>query len=139
MTLVCTPSSSTTWLQAAFEWAANMNAERSSAVLLDLVESPLEADRRLLVRGRTTPKNAPGVTPRPDTDPTGWPADCAFRPGDRVSGAFYIACRNGQHEVARLLLDRGAEVATVGYFGATALHWGRECGHDSLAERLDDL
>ena len=43
--------------------------------------------------------------------------------GGAVSAAFVLACRNGHTDVARLLLDRGADVNTRGFFAATALHW----------------
>jgi len=40
-----------------------------------------------------------------------------------VSPAFVLACRNGHTEVARLLLDRGADVNARGFLAATGLHW----------------
>jgi hypothetical protein len=139
------------WGQTPFEWAANMNAEKSAATLLKagsrgpdlwtgaalgLVEV---VERAFLGHEETIPsaparlKNGSGRTAPPAADLEGWPADCAVRLGDHVSDAFYIACRNGRQEVARLLLDRGAEVDAVGYFGATALHWAAGGGHGDVA------
>jgi ankyrin repeat protein len=46
-----------------------------------------------------------------------------------VSAAFVLACRNGHTDVARLLLDRGADVNARGFFSATALHWAAIEGH----------
>ena len=52
-----------------------------------------------------------------------------MRAGGAVSAAFVLACRNGHTDVARLLLDRGADVNTRGFFAATALHWAAINGH----------
>jgi uncharacterized protein len=46
-----------------------------------------------------------------------------------VSAAFILACRNGHIDVARFLLDRGADVDARGFFSATGLHWAALNGH----------
>jgi ankyrin repeat protein len=46
-----------------------------------------------------------------------------------VSAALVLACRNGHTDVARLLLDRGADVNARGFIGATGLHWAAINGH----------
>ena len=51
------------------------------------------------------------------------------REGSAVSAAFVLACRNGHVDVARLLLDRGAEVDARGFLAATGLHWAAINGH----------
>jgi ankyrin repeat protein len=59
---------------------------------------------------------------------------------DQVSDALYLACRSGRLQVARWLLDHGADPNWRGYAGATCLAWAefsadaalcallRECG-----------
>ncbi len=133
------------WGQTAFEWAANMNAEEAALLLLDRgatrlglwtaaalgmmdrVKASFDGDR--LIEGE-------GRTPRDGIDLEGWPPDCAFRMGDYVSDAFYIACRNGRMEVARFLRSRGAEIDATGHFGATALHWAAGRGHGEVVDWL---
>jgi ankyrin repeat protein len=54
------------------------------------------------------------------------------KPEDRAAAlslAGYIAARNGHTEVARWLLERGAEVDYRGFFGGTGLHWAAINGH----------
>lgn len=49
-----------------------------------------------------------------------------------VSEAFYIAARNGHVEVARFLLEKGADVNCRGFFGAPGLHWAAINGHQPM-------
>lgn len=56
-------------------------------------------------------------------------ADSARVKGDVISEAFYGACRNGHTAVAKLLLDRGADVNAKGILGGTGLHWAAINGH----------
>ena len=44
--------------------------------------------------------------------------------------------RYGQVNVARLLIDRGADVHTVGRDGLTPLEWAAREGHDEVARVL---
>lgn len=107
------------WGHTALEWAANMNARRSAELLLArgsklnlwaaAALGRLEDVRRYVEQG---------------------PSDQA------VTDAFYIACRNGALEVARLLRDRGAPIDALGYFDATALHWAAINGHDETVAWL---
>lgn len=53
-------------------------------------------------------------------------------PRDQVSDALYIACRCGQSEVARWLLDHGADPNWRGYYGATCLAWAEVSGDVNL-------
>jgi ankyrin repeat protein len=53
-----------------------------------------------------------------------------------VSDAFYIAARNGHIEVARFLLEKGADVNYRGFFGAPGLHWAAIRGHKAMVEFL---
>lgn len=139
------PEIESEWGHTAFEWAANMN-QREAALhlrsrgavradlwlaaalgLLDEVESYFED-------GRLRPGS--GRSPRPGARLDGWPEDGAFRSGDAVSDALYIACRNGHLEVARSLRARGADVGVVGYFGARAIHWAAGGGHGEVVDWL---
>jgi hypothetical protein len=60
-----------------------------------------------------------------------------------VSEAFYIAARNGHVDVARFLLEKGADINCRGFFGAPGLHWAAINGHKAmvafLMERGADL
>jgi ankyrin repeat protein len=55
---------------------------------------------------------------------------------EQVSEAFYIAGRNGHVEVARFLLDKGADMNCRGFFGASGLHWAAINGHKPMVEFL---
>jgi hypothetical protein len=55
---------------------------------------------------------------------------------DLVSEAFYIAGRNGHVEVARFLLNKGADINCRGFFGAPGLHWAAINGHKPMVEFL---
>jgi ankyrin repeat protein len=46
-----------------------------------------------------------------------------------------VAAKHGQLGVARLLLERGAHIDTVGYWG-TALHWAAREGHEEMVALL---
>lgn len=107
------------WGHTALEWAANMHARRAADLLL--------------ARGSTLSL---------------WSAAALGRVADvrryleqgpdrqAISDAFYIACRNGALDVARLLREHGAEVDALGYFDATALHWASLNGHDDTVAWL---
>jgi ankyrin repeat protein len=56
-------------------------------------------------------------------------ADSARAKGDVISHAFYAARRNGHTDVAKLLLERGADVNAKGILGGTGLHWASINGH----------
>jgi len=63
--------------------------------------------------------------PKPPSDPI-----------ELISDALYIACRNGQLEAARFLLDRGADTKFRGFDGAPALHWAAFGGNTALVTLL---
>lgn len=133
------------WGQTPFEWAANSNAQDAAGLLrsrgaqrfdvwlasalgsVEEVEAYFDGDRL---------REGAGRKPGQGADLYHWPEDCAFRAGDPLSDAFYIACRNGHLEVAKLLLERGADIGAKGYFGATALHWAAGKGHSDVVEWL---
>ena len=55
-----------------------------------------------------------------------------------LSEPLHWAVRNGHEEVARLLLDRGADVSTAGSDGKTPLIWAALEGHETMARLLLD-
>ncbi len=144
------PEAESGWGQTAFEWAANMGSASVAELLLargagrhtlwtaaalgrvDEVAALLEgrpegADRHAAPAGRASSAG---------TDLTGWPEETAFRRGDSLSDAFYIACRNGHLRIARTLADAGADLGAKGYFGASALHWAALGGHVEVVRWL---
>lgn len=133
------------WGQTPFEYAANMNSRRVAKLLLErgaaevdlwtaAALGDVDAVGRYFENGRPPPGS--GRSPRDGAVLDHWPADSAFRSGDEVSDAFYIACRNGNREVAELLLEHGADVEALGYFGATALQWAAGKGQATVVEWL---
>lgn len=133
------------WGHTALEWAANMDSPAVAELLLargarrhglwtgaalGMFEVVADAFDGAALR--------PGVgrSPRPNTVLEGWPRNGAFRTGDVVSDAFYIACRNGRTEVAEFLLDRGADIDAMGYFGGCGVHWAAMNGHRDTVEFL---
>lgn len=72
---------------------------------------------------RTTESGEP--LPRPPVDDR-----------DQVSDALYIACRLGQLEPARWLLDHGADPNFRGYCGASCLAWAEFSGNAELCALL---
>ncbi len=59
-------------------------------------------------------------------------------PIDQASDALYIACRAGRTEVARWLLDHGADPNWRGYLGASCLAWAEFSGVPELCALLRD-
>jgi ankyrin repeat protein len=58
------------------------------------------------------------------------------RDADQVSDALYLACRSNRQEVARWLLDHGADPNWRGYAGATCLAWAEFSGDPELTTLL---
>jgi ankyrin repeat protein len=58
------------------------------------------------------------------------------RDEDQVSDALYIACRCGQLEVSRWLLDHGADPNWLGYLEASCLAWAEFSGNHELCSLL---
>lgn len=140
------PEARAVWGQTPFEWAANMNAGEAARALLERGAGRLdlwtaaalgmaEEVSGFLGEAGSGPVSS-GRRPREGANLDGWTNDSAFLRGDHVSDAFYIACRNGRMEVARMLLACGADVDARGYFGATTVSWTAAGGHDDLVEWL---
>ena len=133
------------WGHTPLEWAANMHSPQVAELLLEY-----GAQRHGLWTGSALGmlsvvqdafdgaalRHGVARSPRPNTVLEGWPENGAFRTGDVVSDAFYIACRNGQTDVAEFLLDRGADINAMGYFGGCAAHWAAMNGHRETVEWL---
>ena len=58
------------------------------------------------------------------------------RDADQVSDALYLACRCDRPEVARWLLDHGADPDWRGYAGGTCLGWAEFSGNRALCQLL---
>lgn len=139
------PDTRSGWGQTSLEWAANLGSRTVADTLRGVGASGarlwtaaalgrLDEVRACFDDGR--PRAGVGRVPHPRADLSGWPEDTAFRSGDVVSDAFYIACRRGHADVARFLAERGADVDALGYFGASALHWAALEGHDAIVRWL---
>jgi ankyrin repeat protein len=55
---------------------------------------------------------------------------------EQISDALYIACRNGQSEVARFLLSKRPDLSFRAYAGGTPLHWAYFGGSREIVEML---
>lgn len=55
---------------------------------------------------------------------------------DQISDALYIACRSGQPDAARLLLEHGADPNWRAFIGATPLHWAEFSQVPGLADEV---
>ncbi len=141
------PALETSWGATALEWAGYVGSRGVAELLLergatgmnvvlaaglgnlDLVRDFCEQNESL---------DGLGI-PRRETDSQdekGWPPEAARMKGDVLGESFQVACRNGHTEVARYLLDRGADLGAMGYFGGTALHWAAAHGHRDTVEFL---
>jgi RNA polymerase sigma factor (sigma-70 family) len=135
----------TSWGATALEWAATLGSKDVGRVLLErgarganLFTSAglgmIDDVRAYFANGRPGPDAGRG--PRKGDEAANIPPDSAVMKGDAVSDAFYIACRNGELAIARLLLENGADIDTKGYFGATGLHWAAHNGHADVVRWL---
>lgn len=134
------------WGMTPLEWAANVGSRRAAAVflargahlthwaaaglgMLDTVQSFWHDDGTLKPgAGHRRPKQK-------DADAWTWDDPSEDR-GEIVSDSFYMACRNGNTEVARWLLECGADINFRGFFGGTGLHWAAINGHQETVEFL---
>jgi ankyrin repeat protein len=136
----------TTWGMTPLQWAANMGSAQAGALLLErgarlniwaaaglglinAVKSFI-ADAGTLKPGAAQNRCAQNL----DGEWQTLPPPSEFE--DAVSDAFYVASRNGQTEVARYLLELGADVNFRGFFGGTGLHWAAINGHRETVEFL---
>src|SRR5262245_37542314 len=152
-----------TWGMTPLQWAANMGSRDVAEVLLghgarpqlnmwcaaglgmlDVVQSFWNSPGELTsgagqTRSRDlTPQSGKSGQPGdPDSGNGKWGKEAPPESySELVSEAFYIAGRNGHVEVARFLLERGADINCRGFFGAPALHWAAINGHKPMVEFL---
>jgi ankyrin repeat protein len=134
------------WGMTPLEWAANMGARRAAEVFLDRGAhlthwaaaglGMLDAVRSFWHEdGTLKPGSGHRRASQIGGDTWSW-AEPTEDFGEIVSDAFYIACRNGHTDVARFLLDRGADVNFRGFFGGAGLHWAAINGHKETVEFL---
>ena len=138
----------TGWGMTPLQWAANMGSSEVGQLLLSRgaqLNLWAAAGLGLLVRvrafwdgdGRLEPGAA--QTRYEEQDDGRWarvpPPDDELA---AISDAFYVAARNGHTEVARFLLDRGADIDFRGFFGAPGLHWAAINGHADTVRFLLD-
>jgi ankyrin repeat protein len=107
----------TDWGMTALQWAGVLGSVAAGAVLIE--------------RGAKLDLATAAGLGRLDLVP----AQLAAQP-DEVSAAFQLACRNGHVQVARHLLELGADIDFPGYFGAPALHWAAMNGHAEMVRFL---
>ncbi len=126
----------------ALSWALTVNSQAYARALISLGQEPdlfcsaglgdlarvraFWVDGKLIanpsVTGSSRTSEAGEPLPRPPLDSKGL-----------VSDALYIACRSGQLEVARFLLDQGGDPNFRGYIGGTCLHWAEYSMNTELA------
>ncbi len=136
------------WGSTPLQWAGILGSANVGRLLLDAGAVPSLYDaaglgRLDLVRGffegRGTPRPGaagPGHAQLPDGSWVKTPP--ATDPTAIVSEAFYLACRNGNIDIARMLLARGAQIDHRGFFGAPGLHWAAINGHGATVRWLLD-
>lgn len=152
-----------TWGMTPLQWAANMGSREVADVLLahgaqpqlnmwcaaglgmlNVVQSFWDSPTTLKPgagqtrsRDLTHPSGKTGEPGGPGVGNSKWgKAPPPEKYPELVSEAFYIAGRNGHVEVARFLLEKGADIDCRGFFGAPALHWAAINGHKPMVEFL---
>ena len=138
----------TTWGSTPLQWAANMGSREVADLLLKHGARPqlnmwaaaglgmLEVVQSFWISPNTLKPNAGQVRSRRTADGV-WgrmppPEDYV----ELVSEAFSIAARNGHVDVAKFLLEKGADINSKGFFGAPGLHWAAINGHKEMVEFL---
>lgn len=136
------------WGMTPLAWAANMGSRGAAEILLkhgaqpqlnmwcaaglgmlDVVQSFWDGSNTLKhgagqTRSRDLGNGKWGKTPPPESY------------AELVSEAFHIAARNGHVDIAKFLLEKGADINSRGFFGAPGLHWAAINGHKPMVEFL---
>jgi cytohesin len=151
------------WGMTPLQWAANMGSRDAAKVLLahgaapqlnmwaaaglgmlDVVQSFFDGPNTLRpnagqtrTRDLSPQSGKSGQSGDPDLGDGKWgkaaPPESYV---ELVSEAFYIAARNGHVDVAKFLLEKGADINCRGFFGAPGLHWAAINGHKLMVEFL---
>jgi cytohesin len=136
------------WGMTPLHWAANMGSRDVAEILLvhgaapqlnmwaaaglgmlDVVQSFWDSP--------TTLKPGAGQTRTRDLGDGKWgkaPPPESYL--ELISEALHIAARNGHVDVAKFLLEKGADINCRGFFGAPGLHWAAIHGHKAMVEFL---
>jgi ankyrin repeat protein len=137
----------TNWGATPLQWAGILGSAKVGRVLIDAGAVPSLYDAAGLGRldlargffeggGPRAGAAGPSYAQLPDGTWEKRPAQTD--PTAIVSEAFYLACRNGNIDVARMLLARGAQIDHPGFFGAPGLHWAAINGHGATVRWLLD-
>jgi len=141
-------NSEVTWGMTPLAWAANMGSRPVAELLLAHGAGPqlnmwCAAGLGMLDVVRsfwdspTTLKPGAGQTRSRDLGNGKWEKTSPPESyAELVSEALHIAARNGHVEVARFLLEKGADIDWRGFFGAPGLHWAAIHGHKPMVEFL---
>ncbi|HEV8490968.1 MAG TPA: ankyrin repeat domain-containing protein [Candidatus Angelobacter sp.] len=153
------------WGMTPLQWAANMGSRDVAKILLahgaapqlnmwaaaglgmlDVVQSFWDSALPSTLKPGADQTRARDLSPQ--SGKSGQPGDPGLGDGKwgkaappesyakLVSDAFYIAARNGHVEVAKFLLEKGADINCRGFFGAPGLHWAAIHGHKTMVEFL---
>jgi ankyrin repeat protein len=137
----------TNWGATPLQWAGILGSAKVGRVLIDAGAVPSLYDAAGLGRLDLARGFFEGGGPRAGaagpgyaqlSDGTWEKRPAATDPTAIVSEAFYLACRNGNIDVARMLLARGAQIDHPGFFGAPGLHWAAINGHGATVRWLLD-
>jgi len=129
----------------ALSWAITVGSMKAAFKLVELGNEPdlfcasglglLPKVQAFWDRGK--PRSNPSTTGSSRYDDSGSRLPCPpERNEDQVSDALYIASRCGRLDVARWLLDHGADPNWRGYLGGTCLAWAEFSGNTPLCELL---
>lgn len=138
------------WGMTPLAWAANMGSREAAEILLKHGARPqlnmwcaaglgmLDVVESFWDNPNTLKPNA-GQTHSRDLRNGNWVKAAPPESYEElVSKAFYIAARNGHVNVAKFLLEKGADINCRGFFGAPGLHWAAINGHKAMVEFLID-
>ncbi|HTQ10335.1 MAG TPA: ankyrin repeat domain-containing protein [Fimbriimonadaceae bacterium] len=129
----------------ALSWAVTCWSPHAALKLVELGDQPdlfcaaglglLDHVKACWADGRLTPGASQTGSSRWDANGERLPAP-PERAEDVISDALYMACRCGQLEVARWLLDHGADPNWRGFIDANCLAWAELSGNRELIDLI---